>query len=216
MDAHNISDDRKSAYVCSPKNFHAFGRYLTMLDYSIYFKHPDAFSAQSFEQYCSSIGLHVKLYPSFNLLKDTGFLPIRLIDERFATNEGNHDFLSGFELYLSEYHHVIQSKEEEKGFFKKMFKTKPAPELPFDRAVKDTTWRLWLRCGMSDSFEMLLAYVFGAYFVKFCGGVFDDPQTGQFYDNFNHLESDIAEIIAALQELKTTDELLTHKFDGWK
>ena len=185
------------------------------IDYYVYLKHPDAFSAQSFEQYCSSLGFNIKLHPSFNFLEDAGFLPIRFIDERFAMDGRNHDFLSGFESYSSEYHHVIMPQKKEKGLFQKLFKTKTVQDSPFDSAIKDATWLIELRCGISDSFEVLLAYIFGAYLVKYCGGIFDDPQTGQFYDNYNHLENEIAEIIVELQELKNTDELLTHEFKEW-
>ena len=78
------------------------------MDYYVYLKQADAFSPQSFEQYCSSLGLHIELHPSFNLLEDAGFSPIRLDDERFVIDGRSHDFLSGFELYSSEYHHILQ------------------------------------------------------------------------------------------------------------
>lgn len=186
-----------------------------MIDYNIYLKQADAFSAPSFEQYCSSLGMHVELYPSFNLSEHTGFLPMRLIDERFGEDGGNHDFLSGFEYYLSEYQHMVQPQKEKKGFFARFSKAKPAQESPFDSAIKDASWQVGLCCGSADSFEVLLAYIFGAYLVKYCGGVFDDPQTGQFYDDVEQLESEIAVIIADLPELKNSGELLTHKFEEW-
>ena len=97
----------------------------------------------------------------------------------------------------------------------KIFKAKPIQETPFDRAIKDATWLIELRCGSADSFEVLLAYIFGAYLVKCCGGVFDDPQTGQFYENSNHLESEITAIISELLEQGNTGELLTHEFKEW-
>ena len=185
------------------------------IDYYVYLKHPDTFSAQSFEQYCSSLGLHIELHPSFNLLEDTGFSPIRLIDERFVRDGRNHDFLSGFELYSSEYQHALQPQKKATGFFRKLFKAKPIQEKPFDSAIKDATWIIELCCGSSDSFEVLLAYVFGAYLVKCCGGVFDDPQTGQFYENSNHLESEITAIISELLEQANAGELLTREFKEW-
>ena len=92
------------------------------MDYYIFLKHPNAFSVQSFEQYCSSLGLHIELHPSFNLLEDAGFSPIRLIDERFVRDGRNHDFLSGFELYSSEYQHVLQPQKKATGFLQKIFK----------------------------------------------------------------------------------------------
>ena len=185
------------------------------IDYYVYLNQTNALSSQSFEQYCSSLGLHIELCPSFNLLEDAGFSPIRLIDERFVRNGRSHDFLSGFELYSSEYHHNIQTQKKATGFLHKLFKAKPIQEKPFDRAVKDAVWLIELCCGSTDSFEVLLAYVFGAYLVKCYGGVFDDPQTGQFYDNNNHLESEINAIISELLVQANTGDLLTHEFTGW-
>ena len=183
------------------------------MDYYIYLKHPDAFSVPAFAQYCVFLGLNIELHPSFKLLEETGFSPIRLIDERFAGDGGNHDFLSGFELSSSEYHHVLQTQKG--GFWQKIFKAKPVQETPFDSAVKDAAWLMELRCGNADSFEVLLAYIFGAYIVKCCGGVFDDPQTGQFYEDHHHLESEIEAIIAELLEQESAGELLTHDFQEW-
>ena len=183
------------------------------MDYYIYLKHPDAFSVPAFAQYCVFLGLNIELHPSFKLLEETGFSPIRLIDERFAGDGGNHDFLSGFELSSSEYHHVLQTQKG--GFWHKIFKAKPVQETPFDSAVKDAAWLMELRCGNADSFEVLLAYIFGAYLVKCCGGVFDDPQTGQFYEDHHHLESEIEAIIAELLEQENAGELLTHDFQEW-
>ena len=183
------------------------------MDYYVYLKQPNAFSALAFEQYCGFLGFHIKLHPSFKLLEETGFSPIRLVDERFAGDGGNHDFLSGFELASSEYQHVLQPQKA--GFWHKIFKAKTAQETPFDRAIKDATWSIGIRCGSADSFEVLLAYIFGAYLVKCCGGVFDDPQTGQFYEDHHHLESEIEAIIAELLEQENAGELLTHDFQEW-
>jgi len=185
------------------------------MDYYVYLKQADAFSSQCFEQYCSSLGLHIELHPSFSLLEDAGFSPVRFIDERFARDGRSHDFLSGFERYSSEYHHVLQPQKKATGFFHKLFKAKPIQEKLFDSAIKDATWLIELCCGSADSFEVLLAYIFGAYLVKCCGGVFDDPQTGRFYDDHNHLESEIKSIIADLLEQGNAGELLTHEFTEW-
>lgn len=184
------------------------------MDYYIYLKQPEMFSAQAFEQYCHGLGLSIALHPAFSL-EDAGFLPIRFIDKRFVGTGGNHDFLSGFELYASEYHHVLQPQKQAAGFFQKLFKPKPVQEKPFDRAIKDATWLIELRCGSADSFEVLLAYIFGAYLVKYCGGVLDDPQIGQFYDNVGPIEREIVAITEELLEKANTGELLTHEFKEW-
>ncbi len=185
------------------------------MDYFVYLKNIDGFSTQTFEQYCDSLGLHIKLHPSFDILKDTGFYPMCLVDERFAKVGKYHEFLSGFEVYTSEYNHIIQPHKKTKCFFGKFFKSKPKQESPFDTAVKEATLSIALCCSSGDSFEVLLAYIFGAYLVKYCGGVFDDPQTGQYYNDNNHIENEIDAIITDLLEQSNSSELITHEFNGW-
>ena len=60
-----------------------------------------------------------------------------------------------------------------------------------------------------------MAYVFGAYLVKCHGGVFDDPQTGQYYNDAMRIEAEIKAIIAELMELAALGKLHTHSFQGW-
>ena len=185
------------------------------VDYFVYLKHAEGFSAQAFEAYCGSLGLRIQLHPGFKLLEDEGFLPIRFADDRFHGDGGERAYLSGFELYASEYHHVLQPPKKETGFFRFLRKTRAARETPFDKAVKEAAWLLELGCGSADSFEVLLAYVFGAYLVKCCGGVFDDPQTGQFYETYSWMETEVAAIIGELREQATAQALITHEFTGW-
>ena len=185
------------------------------MDYYVYLKQANAFSSRSFVQYCSALGFRIDLHPSFDLLEDAGFSPIHLVDERFAGAGGSCDFLSGFELFSSEYYYVSQPQQKAPGFLKKLRKAKPVQETPFDSAIKDATWQITLGCSGADSFEVLLAYIFGAYLVKCCGGVFDDPQTGQFYDDSGHLEGEIQAITSELLEQAEGGELLVHRFNGW-
>lgn len=185
------------------------------MDYYIYLKDTKQFSIQSFEQYCHTLGLSIAVYPSFNFAENFGFLPMRLIDTRFATGGESNAYLSGFEMYSSEYRHTIPEPKKPSGFFRKLFKPQPVEESPFDKAVEDASTLVSMRCSSADSFEILLAYVFGAYLVKHCDGVFDDPQTGQFYNVSKHIEIEIETIISELQSAAAAGELLTHEFKEW-
>lgn len=185
------------------------------INYSIYLKQPDAFCALSFEQYCQSINLDIKVHPSFVFFEDDGFLPIRLVDARFSNGSGNNVFLSGFEIFSSEYCHISPTRKKSIGFLSKLFKPKPTEETPFDSAIKNSKILIDLYCGNADSFEVMLAYAFSSYLVKFCNGIFYDPQSGQFCENYSHLEDEIEEIVKVLQNQANTGELLTHKFNEW-
>ena len=108
------------------------------IDYYIYLKQIDQFSSEAFSQYCDSIGLYAAFHPKFDIFEASGFIPVRFTDKRFAKAGDNFDFLSGFELLLSEYHHyTLQPKEEPKIIFRKLF-PKKKEESVFDRAIKDS------------------------------------------------------------------------------
>lgn len=184
------------------------------MDYYIYLKDREGISRESIEGYCASLGLNASMHPTFKLLEDAGFLPVRLIDKRFSEEESKA-FLSGFEVYVSDYQHVTQPQKKTPGLFTKLFKGKQDTEKPFDRAVKDASVLIELSCGYGDSFEVLLAYVFGAYFVKHHGGTFDDPQTGKFFVDSSQMEDEISHIIAELKKCASAGELLTHEFTEW-
>lgn len=185
-------------------------------DYYIYLKQIDQFSVKSFNQYCDSIGLCVAIHPAFDIFGESGFIPIRFVDKRFSKAGENFDFVSGFEFSLSEYHYIMQPQEEPKSIFRKLFPKKQKEETAFDRAIKDSTMMAAVSCRSVDSFEVLLAHVFGAYLVKYCGAIFDDPQTGQFYDNSNWLETEIAAILDELSQQAAASGLVTHQFKVWE
>lgn len=182
------------------------------IDYFVYLKKPENYSSGEFERCCESLGLRAEMHPAFSFREDSGFTPICLTAEQLAANG---PYLSGFEFYFSEYLHAVTPKKAP-GLLGKLFRKNTAEESPFDAAVKDSVALVELHCGTADSFEVLLAYVFGAYLVKYCGGVFDDPQTGQFFDTCDRMEAAVAEILQELQGLADAGQLRTHRFTGWK
>ena len=187
-----------------------------MLDFCIYLKNIDAFSPQAFEAYCLSLGFDIKLHPAFDLVKNVGFLPMRLIDVRFAIYQNGGSFLTGFEVYSEPSEHTVSAPPQKVSLFKKLFSKKQPKETPFDQAVKDCTYLVSLRCGVADSFEILMAFIFGGYLIKTYGGIFDDPQCDYYYDDSQQLELAANEFLAHLIEKSEKGELQTHPFQGWE
>ena len=72
-----------------------------------------------------------------------------------------------------------------------------------------------LRCGVADSFELLMAFLFGAYLIKMCEGVFEDPQSDELSEDFMELEATVGEILIELLDLSEHGGLRTHCFNGW-
>ncbi len=185
------------------------------IDYWVYLKQRDLFSVKSFEEYCNSIGLCITMDPSVDLSAVSGYVPIRFTDKRFSNVNTKGDFLSGFEMYFHEYHEEIQPQKKPVGFFRKLFPPKPEKESSFSLATRDSRWMIALNCSSADSFEIFLAYVFGSYLIK-CGGVFDDPQSGRFYDNSKAMETEIAANLEELLRQAADGELIMHPFESWQ
>ena len=184
------------------------------LDYYLYLKNPDAFSNAVFEDYCASLGFDVKLHPDANLMSDDGFVPVCLTDDRFAQNGGNQ-FLTGVESFPAPYQPVARDTSKPRGLFG-LFQKKPKEETPFERKIKDSAIVLALTCRSMDSFEHIIAILLGAFCVRHCGGFFDDPQMGRYYDDAEELEQET--LVYAVNELieeAEEEDLRTHPFEGW-
>ena len=184
------------------------------MDYYVYLKKtfPDKLA---FENYAKELGYNLTLHPETDLMNDSGFCPIRFIDARFNDATGTDTFMTGFELYRDIYQPSKQKVTISKGFLGIIRKRVPHKETMLDRAVKGSSTVLYLRCSGSDSFEIMMAYLFGAYCVKHCNGVFDDPQFGCFYRESSAIEKEISTILDELQEEKRLGNLHTHKYEGW-
>lgn len=184
------------------------------LDYYVYLKNPDALSNPAFEEYCASLGFDVELHPVTNLLSDDGFVPVCLTDDRFAQYGGNQ-FLTGLESFPAPYQPVERDTSKPRGFFG-LFQKKPREESPIEKKIKDSAFVLALTCRSVDSFEHIIAILLGAFCVRHCGGIFDDPQTGKYYDDAEELEQET--LVYAVNELIEEAEegdLRTHPFEGW-
>ena len=180
-----------------------------MLEFNVYSKQREKFSLQKFEDYCRSLNLDITLDSDFELETwEGGFLPVRFSDARFADQDGNCEFSTGFEVY---YEHFEPKASGAVGFFKKLFRKKAQHDDPFSEAAeKGYTCMISLVCGAMDSFEVLMALVFSGYFVKMYGGAFEDPQSEWQCQSFSELEAEIDVIIGELLSQKESGELLTH------
>ncbi len=165
-------------------------------DCVVYMKNPDALSKEAFEEYAASLGFDITLHPDFQLLTDKGFCPVCLKDDRFIQNEGGNLFLTGFECYpwgwLNDSYDAAKPEEEGASFV------------------------LLIRCYSGiDYFGPFTAYLFGAFCVEYCGGVFEDFEGEMCFDYPAEIEREMAvftdELIFELEQ----DRLLVYPFEGW-
>ena len=160
-------------------------------DYYIYVKDLDRVSVPGFESYCLSQGLTVRIDPEESFWDRNDFVSVEILSIK-AAGEASFPLSSGFELYCFPYEHKKEATQKRPGLFQKLLGKKVPEETPFSLAVKDMALCISLGCHSAEPYSITLAYALGAYILKTCGGVFDDPQTGQFYDGYHLLETEIA------------------------
>ncbi len=165
-------------------------------DCAVYLKNPDALSKEAFKEYASSLGFDIILHPDFQLLTDEGHCPVRLKDDRFVQNGGRNLFMTGFECYpcgwLNDSYDAAKPNEEGASFV------------------------LLLRCYSGiDCFGPFTAYLFGAYCVKFCEGVFEDFECEMRFDDPADIEREIAVFTDELISEAEQGRLYSCPFEGW-
>ena len=84
------------------------------LEYTIYLKRTDTLTKKAIEEYAASIGLSITLHPDVQLISDEGFCSICMKDDRFVQKGGGNLFLTGFELFPSEYEEDMEDQPESK------------------------------------------------------------------------------------------------------
>ena len=183
------------------------------MEFYVYLKQevPDK---SGFEKYANDLGFQISVHPEVILMDSIGFCPIRFVDARFAEKDETDAFMTGFELYYDDFQAFKAATAVSKGFFGLFLKKQPK-ETPLDLAVKDSSVVISLRCSSVDYLEILMAYLFGAYCIKFCNAVFYDPQFGGFYTDSTVIENEISKIVDDLVEEKDAGNLQTHKFEKW-
>ena len=180
------------------------------IDYYVYTKDLVCFSVEDFFKYAQTHGVKLRTECDFRITEYEGFIPFLLNIDFIDSISIDNTFLSGFEIYTSEY---TPTKYEpiKPTFFQKLFDKIPVQPEPtrFDIAVSGLDTQIFLNCSSADSFKIFLTYILGAYFCK-NGGVFDDPQLGCFYDNYEDIEFQIQLLKEDLKELAKNGELCTH------
>ena len=184
------------------------------VDYFVYLK-SDEPEVPEFEKYAASLGFKISVHPECDLSSHAGFLPFSLSYNKFEDENVHGAFLTGFEFYRDEYLPQKKTQTKPKSFISLFRKKQKMQETPFDSAVKDSSYVLTLACGTSDSFEILVAYIFGAYCVRKCNAVFDDPQFGCFFNDPVQIEEEVYKIVEELCDEKSKGNLAAHKFEGW-
>jgi len=185
------------------------------IDYYAYVKDMSHFSVKQCEEYISNLGIKIKIYPEYDAYSHAGFLPIKLDGDFISEALAGKSFLSGFEISLNQYEYTPVINKPPKLLGKIFKKDVEQQEKPFDNAVKDSSHYFLFNCSAQDSFEILLAYAFAAYLCKDCNAVFDDPQTGQFFDKEKLIIVEVNAIIDELKIMYQNGKLTTHDFVEW-
>ena len=162
--------------------------------------------------------LKCEIHPDTNLDDQSGFLPFKVkILKSKILELLNRDYISGYEMYISEYYHeefikeINEMKIKRQSFIDKLFKKKikrEEEEFPegIELILKQAKKEICLNIGYSQTLEIIMAWYSGAILINLLGGVIFDPQTGEYFDK----ES------AIIQARKVFEELEGLGFEKWK
>lgn len=190
------------------------------LDLYVFLKEDSGFSPKGFETFCRSLNLQVRIPPDFDIRESCDRVPLTFTSDAFSETGKAESYSTGFELFTADYEYSPYPVEKPRtkkplGLLQRLFSKKKREEVPeelpqetpFEQAIKDCQKELALSCHSGDSFELLMAYLFGAYLVDSLGGILDDPQTGRYFQNSQELKAEITSIWEYLHRLSDSGQL---------
>ena len=200
------------------------------IDFNIFYNSRNQFSAEAFGEYAAQFGVKLEFHPDCDILTRKGIVPAKLTTALFSSDGEEKAYITAFESYPNDYEHpeIDQPKPEpykkKQSFFARLFNRKKyktveaekEPALsPFDLARKDCDKNIFLSCCGQDAIEVLAAFIYGAYYCRSCGAVFDNPQLGRFYTDPDELEGDLAQLLDEFKTAASENRLPVTEFTEW-
>ncbi len=157
------------------------------------------------------IGLEVEFHPNFDINNQTGFLPFKIIvtDSSFTTKYGKGEWLTGFELYISDFdkedYFSFHEPEDLESIPENIKKIYDKAELDFYFSANPN----------NNTAEFRMTWYAAATLTKLYDGILEDAYSGKNYTANNVVEIAISKTKQAETELAEDKWNLT-KFVEWK
>lgn len=169
--------------------------------------------------------LQCEMHPDINLDEHSGFLPFKVkILKSEIPDLLNHDYITGYEMYISDYSYdqhikeINEMKTNKQSFFDKLFKKEIKTmevKLPkeFEPQLKQVKNEICFNASFSQTLEIIMAWYSGAILINLLDGIIYDPQTGEYHDKENAIIQ-ARNIFKEFEELRFEEWKLT-EFEGW-
>ena len=196
------------------------------IDFNLFYNSSFTFSAEDLDAYASKFGIGMKFHPDCDIRTRKDAVPVRLETSAFSADGETKAYLTGFESYPSAYEHPqidevpVAQRKKKKSFLRRLFSRKKA-EIPplhvdeFDFFVQNCDRTFFLCSRSDDPLGILAVYIFGAYFCRNAGAVFDNPQIGCFYRDPDKLEEIIPNLIEEFKSAAANGQLPLTEFTEW-
>ena len=193
------------------------------IDFNVFYCSRNQFSLEEFEQYAASLGFGFMFHPDCDVTARKGIVPIRLESSALSGDGTVAAYSTAFESYPNDYEHPPIRKVTKKTLLSRIFKRRKhaaedesTPELSgFDLAVKDCDKNIFISSRGEDPLEILAAYIYGAYYCRKFGAVFDNPQIGRFYNDADELETVIMDLTEEFRKAAGNGQLNAQPFTEW-
>lgn len=175
-------------------------------DLNIYLKNISDVDKNTCISYLSKFGMDVDIYPEVDFNTHTGFLPFKFKLHNPPKYIEDMTYLSGFEYYadIFNYNNEIETISQEDSY---LF------DAEFDYLIKECAYVINLYISAQDSFEVRFAFLFGAYLVDCCGGIFIDNQSGLMLAK--NASETLFPLVLEYESAINVQTIKTHFFEAW-
>ena len=204
-----LSKNNKTENI-GQKNHNAIENELSPFDLNVKIPKPGSNFIELWKQEMKKIGLDVEFHPNFDINNQRGFLPFKIvvIDSSFTNKYGNGEWITGFELYISDFDrqdfYSYYEPEELKSIPNNVKEIYDNAELDFFFSVNPE----------NNTADFRIGWYAAATLTKLYNGILEEAYSGKDFTAENVIETAISKTKKAEDELPE-DKWNLNKFVGW-
>ncbi len=183
---------------------------LSPFDLNVKISKPDSNFIELWKTEMAKIGLEVEFHPNFDIKNQRGFLPFKIIvtDSSFTTKYGKGEWITGFELYISDFdredYFSYHEPEDLKSIPKNIKKIYDNAELDFFFSVNPK----------NNTADFRIGWYAASTLTKLYNGILEEAYSGKVFTVENVIETAISKTKRAETELPN-DKWNLKKFNEW-
>ena len=169
------------------------------MNFNVYINDIDDSKIEPWIKELNKLGMKCEIHPDFSFKSHSGFLPFKInISENSHDLLLNKDYLTGFEYFIDDFNLDDHTNYKKQTFIQKVF-GRPKQKLflhskEIDEKLMNKKFNITFNFGVSDTFELRIAYLASACLSKITNGLCCDQNNNIWYENHNVIEKALVEI----------------------